>query len=349
MRPTHLVTTTRRFARLSAWPVALVAIFALSAAPAAEADDRENPPARAKSPSERVHDRTPSTRPSPAPPPAPSVSPAPSSPTRNDGGGSDRGYHRGYPGHRYGFGFGYGYGYRHYGYGLYWPYYRFYSDYRHPYYPWGWAWYPTRVDDPRIGAIDLDIKPSKADVYVDGEYVGRARKFDGFPGFLWLSEGSHQLVFHYEGKETIARNVRVGYGPVRRLKLTLADGKTVAPEALFRPVEEPRTAERTSVPRVDPIDRRSESRTATLDLRGEPGRFRVDVEPSDASVYLDGRFLGSAEELERLHSGMMVDAGEHYIEVQRPGFETQRIEFTVAAGDETELKIDLESSEDSTE
>ena len=34
-------------------------------------------------------------------------------------------------------------------------------------------------------------------------------------------------------------------------------------------------------------------------------------------------------------------AGEHYLEVQRPGYETERVEFSVEAGDETEVTVDL--------
>lgn len=325
-----------------------------------EAQERESPPVRSTPRASR-----PSVRPS-SPPPAPRPSTprpgtsAPQTPshqqTPNRGSGSTghgRGHH----------GYGHGYGYRHhgfygyYGYGLYWPYHRFYRPYyysHYPYYPWGFSWYPTYRGDTRIGAIKLKIKPKKADVYVDGEYIGRSGKYDGYPGYLWLSEGTHQLVFHYEGKKTTERTVRVGYGPVRRLTMTLPDGPSIEPEALFEPVREARIVqEKVEEPRVrQPVDRerrdepvrtesRDEPKTFEVDLREEPGRFRLEIEPADAAVYLDGRFLGRGDRLSRLHSGMLVQAGDHYIEVQRPGFETERIDFSVAAGDETTLSVNL--------
>lgn len=81
-----------------------------------------------------------------------------------------------------------------------------------------------------------------------------------------------------------------------------------------------------------------------LDVRGEPGRVRVSVEPGDASIYLDGRFIGTGDDLARLHSGLLVDAGEHRLAVVRPGRQSEEREFRVAAGQEVELEIELSSN-----
>ena len=48
---------------------------------------------------------------------------------------------------------------------------------------------PTLARALGVGALDLDIKPRSADVFVDGEFVGQVRDFDGYPSFLWLAEG----------------------------------------------------------------------------------------------------------------------------------------------------------------
>ena len=34
-------------------------------------------------------------------------------------------------------------------------------------------------------------KPDRADVWVDGKYVGEARDLDGYPSYLWLEKGPH--------------------------------------------------------------------------------------------------------------------------------------------------------------
>lgn len=336
-----------RISRSPKSPMLAAGLFLLLTAGLAEAqsDTRESPPRQLPSTSRAPNPVPPSPAP---PPPAPSnpgttaPSPSPGSGGGGGGGGGRRhsyGYHPDRH-HRYHFGF--------YGFGYHWPYSRFYWDYRYPYYPWGMVWYPAYSSDTRLGALDLNVKPRKVEVYVDGQYVGLAGKLDGYPSYLWLTEGSHQLVFHREGWETVVRRVSVRPGPVRSLRLTLREGETTAPEELF---EAPRTArarsdEPAAAPRTpEARATRERSDRAEMDLRGEPGRFRLEIEPRDASVYLDGRFLGSAEELARLHAGMMVDAGEHVIEVQRPGYETETVRFVVEAGDETEVKVDLAASE----
>ena len=39
----------------------------------------------------------------------------------------------------------------------------------------------------------------------------------------------------------------------------------------------------------------------------------------------------------------MVDAGSHLLEVVRPGYATERLEFKVAGGDDVELEVLLEA------
>ena len=64
--------------------------------------------------------------------------------------------------------------------------------------------------------------------------------------------------------------------------------------------------------------------------------------PADASIYLDGRFLGTGEELARLHSSLLVDAGSHRLQVVRPGYESVEKEFVAVAGEVVELKLKLD-------
>ncbi len=295
--------------------------------PVATAQERESPPSRPLP----VETRAPSPPPTPSPPP----SPPPSTPgggtpsTRPGGGGHHSGGHYYYPRRHHGY----------WGYGHYWPYSRFYWGYAMPYYPWGLVWYPAYASDTRLGALDLKVKPRRVEVWVDGQYVNTAGKLDGYPGYLWLSEGMHEVVFYREGWQTVKRKMLVRPGPIRKLRLELAKGASTPPEELFEPPSKTAEVER----RARPGDR--QERPPQVDLRGEPGRFRLEVEPADASIYLDGRFVGTGEQLSKLHSGMMVDPGEHVLDVQRPGYETERISFSVAPGDEADLRVDLDSSE----
>ncbi|KAB2953185.1 MAG: PEGA domain-containing protein, partial [Thermoanaerobaculia bacterium] len=79
-----------------------------------------------------------------------------------------------------------------------------------------------------------------------------------------------------------------------------------------------------------------------FDARAEPGRLRLEIRPDDASVYLDGRFLGTGRELASLRAGLIVDPGPHTIEVVRPGREAASRRIEIDSGRETAVEITLE-------
>ncbi len=62
------------------------------------------------------------------------------------------------------------------------------------------------------GVIDTEVRPKRAEVYVDGSYAGRAKKFDGWPGYLPLDPGSYELEFVYPGYAPYRVRVRVVQG-----------------------------------------------------------------------------------------------------------------------------------------
>lgn len=230
------------------------------------------------------------------------------------------------------------------GYG--WPHVEVWS---HPYY--GETW----------GPVDLNIKPKKAEVFVDGDYVGRVDQFDGFPRYLWLERGSRHLVIYKEGYESLALKIRVRPGQVLDLREELVPGEAKTPEELFAQLDterEPAPSRKSRSERPvrraarEPVERTEESwrssappprTTVEEDQRQAPGRLVISVEPADAVVYLDGRLVGSGQELARLHHGLMVDAGEHTVEVTRPGHRPQSRQLRVAAGEELVIDLRLEA------
>ena len=150
-----------------------------------------------------------------------------------------RGYRSGHYGHGYGhYGYRYGYGhhYRHRGYYGYGHHYRPYSGH----YSGSYSSYygPTSGVDRDVaqraglGALDLNVRPKKkVEVYVDGQYVGVTGNFDGYPAYLWLKEGTHQLVFYSDGYHTVAREYTIRPGVVTDVSFRLEPGKSVRPEA----------------------------------------------------------------------------------------------------------------------
>ncbi len=227
--------------------------------------------------------------------------------------------------------------------------------------PVGWgpewgapAWYepayvtPTRTD---LTAVDTDVEPEHARVILNGELIGVADDFDGSPGYLYLEPGHYTLEFALQGygNQKIDVDATPGsYVPVK-LKLARIPGEKAAPwydrpkglpvSRVFGPL--PATAVG-SVPGPDPSLR--------PELRGGGGHqaavggaaLELRVTPANAAVYLDGRLVGTAEELGRLERGLAVSPGRHRIEVAAPGHASRSLEVDVAEGRRQQVVVELD-------
>jgi hypothetical protein len=291
-------------------------------------------------------------------------------PHRRDGDGGGHGGHGGY---YYGDGWyrpWYGYGW--WGYG-------WYGGYPYPYYgPGGYPYYSRPSYDNDLGALDLDVSPGRAQVYLDGRYIGTVDAYDGFPRYLWLERGTYDLVLFLDGYRTVARQVSVYPGTVLGINDQLEQGESTPPEEMVSPqTHERRDArireERERREQMGRGDRggddewrdriRDERRRRDGDVRDEGddrrdddradrddrddratesrhGNVRLDIEPRDASVYLDGRFVGTGEDLK----GFSVNPGRHQLAVVRPGYESKEQEFDVTAGENVVLEVELEEN-----
>lgn len=296
------------------------------------------------------------------------------------GGGGGGGYY--YPGYYYPRYYGSRYYGPFWGWGSFWSWY-FYDDWFYYGQDYGWppygrgGYYGSRGS---MGALDLDVSPGRAEVYIDGRYQGIVDQYDGFPQYLWLPKGTYDVVLFREGYRTIARQISIYPGSVISVDDRLERGESVRPEDLASKTHDRRDERiRSERERREEISRRGNDEDGEEDAgdwrdwrdrgryrRGERegserneeerrervraggdesgARVRLDIEPSDASVYIDGRFVGTGLDLERGPS-LRLDPGEHRIAVVRPGHKAEEKEFTVAAGEELELEIELDSLE----
>ncbi|MEO6325852.1 MAG: PEGA domain-containing protein [Thermoanaerobaculia bacterium] len=71
-------------------------------------------------------------------------------------------------------------------------------------------------------------------------------------------------------------------------------------------------------------------------------RFRWNVKPEDAAIYLDDRYLGTGEDLGDARRAFVTEPGKHTVTVMRPGFKTKSIEIEARAGAAVDVAIDLE-------
>lgn len=240
----------------------------------------------------------------------------------------------------------------------------------HGYYPYdrfyGYHGAPVLVvlddGDPyqeNVGALDLNVRPKDTEVYLNGHPIGEAGDFDGYPQLLWLEEGEYELIFYKEGYETQRRIYEVRTGLQINVKLHLEHGVSTLPDNLSHRYADPETfvpasedAEPTvrptiaSAPETPPeldeyasVDAADVTTDGGLDTRQAPGRVRLEVEPLTASLYLDGRFIGTGEQVAGHLGALLVDAGDHLLEVVHPAYEPRELRFTVQPGEDLRLAV----------
>lgn len=290
---------------------------------------------------------------------------------RNDGRGHS--HHGGYGG--YG---GYYPGYGYYPYGSFW----WNVFYGYPYYGYDWQYprYGTRdyERDGDFGAIDLDVSPSRTQVFLDGQYIGTVDDFDGWPRYLWLEKGTYDLVLYLDGYKTDARQISVYPGLVIGIDDHMERGESIRPEDLATKTHDRRDARRRyESDRNEELDRHGDADDQEDNWKSRARRHRVivedddasedadgrdsdqseeaeqseaagdstvkvSVEPDDASVYLDGKFIGTGADLARMASGLPVEPGDHKLSVVRPGRKDETVSFKVKPGQRVELEVQLE-------
>ncbi len=268
------------------------------------------------------------------------------------------------------------------------PWYRPYPGY-YGYYGYG-AEYGGYGRSRDWAIVDTDVSPERARVYLDGQYIGTADDFDGYPDYLYLRPGHYRLEFRLDGFQT--RTIEVDARP--GVKIDVDDKLAKIPGApRYGSYEEstppggvrrfwakrgnatepwsgederygsggPRYRERPQD--LDRSERYSDERDREEVIEQEresdrpppDGRVwrerrqaehgdtwvRLTVEPSDAAVYLDDRFVGTASDLDAA-TGFAVSPGKHTLVVSRPGYRDRRISLEVARGKTERLDIRLE-------
>ncbi len=245
--------------------------------------------------------------------------------------------------HHYGCGH-YGYGYYdpfdYYGYGYYSPYFylglgSYYSGPEVHVYGGGGGGSSAYQRDIGRGALDLDLRPESAEIYVDGVYVGVADQYDGFPTYLWLEEGTYEIAFYKDGYETIFRQYTIYPGVTIEVNDRMRKGDAVPPTGAYPSSSGPPAASPSSGSNP------SAGTGGNPAFGGDDSRVVITATPGDAAVYLDGHFVGTAAEVSELGAGLIVEPGDHVIDVIRPGYDSQQVPVSVAAGERVELKLSL--------
>jgi hypothetical protein len=86
----------------------------------------------------------------------------------------------------------------------------------------------------------------------------------------------------------------------------------------------------------------SGSTPAAPGTRARSTRLAIHAEPPDSAVYVDDRFVGTAEEVAGMLRGFRVSPGVHTVTVSRPGYKDQTVQVTIGSGKTESVEIDLE-------
>jgi hypothetical protein len=250
----------------------------------------------------------------------------------------------GYYGGRYGRGY-YPYSDYYWNYGYYWsPWYYpsyggWYGGYGHYGYGGPSYGYGYRRSYDNAGSVRVMVEPRQTKVYVDDYYAGVADDFDGIFQRLNLSTGRHDISLRLDGFETHRVKLYVPIDGTIKIKHEMVRGSSekVSESTVGDPVDEARYSRDPDDDYENDRDHREETRP---DNRGERGTVRLDVSPSDASIYVDGVFRGTGQDLRRV----TLPEGRHRLEVVRPGYRTLERDVEVTAGETEEVDVDLPRS-----
>jgi hypothetical protein len=221
--------------------------------------------------------------------------------------------------------------------------------------PLGWG---PNMRGPSLAVVDTEIRPKRTRLLLDGRTIGRAGDFDGFPGPLFLEAGRYRLRAELGGYQTAVFEIEARSDCLFQIKHrmlripdtqkeTKRNGPFVATPVkdIYGPMQPqvPAAVNPDAAKAGPDLSLRPELESALPPHQQTPessvAQIRFAIEPGHAAVYLDGAFVGTAEQLSRMELPLAVAAGDHRIEVIAPGFQAQKQELKIAAGAMMEIKI----------
>jgi hypothetical protein len=218
---------------------------------------------------------------------------------------------------------------------------------------------PYDLQPPRLSVVVTDLRPKDTVVLLDGRVAGRSRYFNGKKGFLYLEPGRYKLELRLDGYRPVAFDITARpncrFDVRHRMERAqgLADagypeppGKGEPAQWVWQPVQ---PAPATPAPAVPPggpdLSLRPDLGPTSAEVAqpaAAAGSIKLRVEPSTASVYLDGSFLATARELGKMVAPLVVPAGQHVVEVRAAGFASRSVVINVVAGERVELEVALQ-------
>tara|TARA_R110000787_G_scaffold47176_12_gene114324 strand:- start:5513 stop:7567 length:2055 start_codon:yes stop_codon:yes gene_type:complete len=211
---------------------------------------------------------------------------------------------------------------------------------------------------PGWAPVSISSRPAGADILIDGEVAGKT------PGTLEVGGGAHEVQLQLEGYRSWRDNITVRPGEALKLptvQLAKANGNlqlTSAPSGAAISVDGNYRGQTPlgltlapgkeyeislSAPGHRPATRRAKVASGLaedLHVRLDPilGSVRLEIEPADARVTVDGKVLaGGTRQLQ-------LTTTEHTFEISKKGFVTQTLKLTPRQTLEQKLEVRLKGS-----
>jgi hypothetical protein len=203
----------------------------------------------------------------------------------------------------------------------------------------------SKQRDVYSASARLQIQPRDAEVFVDGQFVGRVDDFDGIFQRLRLTPGNHMIAIWRDGYRTEFHNVYFAKDSTRSLAgqmERLAPGMASGPRpgrGRGNAYGRPDWAGNPNNPNQrDPYGRDPYGRDPYQQDRF--GTVALNIPVTDARIFVDGtrrnvqRRQGTRFELD-------LAPGRHRIEVRRSGYQTFSRDVVVRPGTEISVNVPL--------
>lgn len=190
---------------------------------------------------------------------------------------------------------------------------------RKPYLAWALAllWLSFLTSNARaqssdvLGEVQFEGKTNvekTSGVWVDEQYVGYLKELTGSKKVLLLP-GDHTISVRQNGYQDFSQKIVVQPGQMQIVHVAM-----------------------------------NKAATGPMPPDAELATIKVDVTPTRAAVFLDGRFVGHVGEFQGVGKALQVVPGTHQIRIALPGYETFRTDINPMPKQKVEVKTDLVKS-----
>jgi hypothetical protein len=145
-------------------------------------------------------------------------------------------------------------------------------------------------------------------VWVDDQYVGYLKELTGSKKVLLLP-GEHTISVRQNGYQNYTQKIVIQPGQTQIIQVTM-----------------------------------NKAATGPMPPDADLATVKVNVSPSRAAVFLDGRFVGHVGEFEGAGKALLVVPGSHQIRIALPGYETFQTDINPQPKQKVEVKTDLVKS-----